>query len=1346
MSKIVKRTIAIVVGILLVLTALPMEHIFVLASSANYLKELPKETSDWAYVGGEYYPEKDTGTIWIRGNAYNKTGFEGSHLIDTTSLNYQNAYKKLQENKDLSDTKICILYIPNCPYSKSFLPKFQMIAGEANAKVLLIDVMSYQTSSLLPYYNSVNYGVVSPTILYIKADGTLSGQTKVHSTADFVRILQEAGYSNAVDLTDGSIEVYTSEQAYEEEVIKETNRQRIANGLLPLAAYEPLNKAADIRVKELLQKIEHQRPDGTYYNSVFNEVGVDSSKYYTGENIAAGAIVATPISAVNGWMNSSGHRANILNSNYNVIGVGYLSNSNSSYTYSDYWIQLFMGNIQFESMTLDQQSISVAKEVPISDMNITATLKFKGSDEVATIPVIDEMVTGYNKSQSGEQRVTVKYGNLTAEFDVTVGTVEPVQLTNDMVTISTENLTYDGTAKTPAVTVSNATGAYTLLEGYSYTLEYTNNINAGTATVTVTGKGNYKGSVTKTFTIAPKDIGTGTIEGVNSTYEYTGKEITPIVSLKVGNKQLYETKDFDVSYSDNVGTITASSSKPATVTGTATITVTGKGNYTGTLTKTFGFTISDTFRYAAQVELVLNPIEYDSIYDRLVYIKTTQNSITYEMILKQIQNSLTKADSALKSDEEPEGTGLNRIMSYSLYPEASKRLTDYYRFYNEYELGINASEVVKEPEVTTEVINKESVSLKGLENSLTTDSEEAQLSISDFAEDVKIDPVLYDVVNTVALDIDLTIDGTKANLSTPVTITMDIPEVLQSADNLVVLHYKDGADKEPEELATFVNDDGTISFVTSSFSPYVLTNKLEQYDAVQTEIAEDDSILNFGTTEKPDAVSNIVAYRSAENTITVSWDKVSDTNVWTILGYTVTYSLNEDMSDAKTIDVDNNTTNAIISNLSTGDYYITVSTKASSAWTTEGARQSTRARVAIPQSDGSGNQGGADTTTPTVPSEDNTTTEETSSESNTTTEEASSEDNTTTESSTDSSNEGESVPSTPSEVEDYSYINWYKPENGTITASAVKAKAGETVVVTVNPDEGYKLKVITVTDEAENNVSCSFVSDNTYTFTMPASSVNISVEFVKIENSNDSDGNNNKIEIVTPENGTVTLSTTEAGVGDRVTATIEPRVGYRLKSIRILDRAGNEVAIVSSANNKYVFEMPEGGVTIETEFVEIESTDNNNQNNGTSEETMYKVTYTTPDNGFIVINKEDAKAGEEVTITVQAKEGYELKEFYILDKDGNKVAILSSENGRFVFEMPEGGVTIKTEFVEKIASGSNNQNSQGSQNTSSSQESQNNQGESANTGDSINILVPAMTTVISLLIIISLVVLKKENK
>lgn len=131
--------------------------------------------------------------------------------------------------------------------------------------------------------------------------------------------------------------------------------------------------------------------------------------------------------------------------------------------------------------------------------------------------------------------------------------------------------TYTGAALTPKPTVK--VGATTLREGADYTLSHKNNTNAGTASVTVTGKGNYTGDVTKTFTIAKRSISGATVSVATQTY--TGSALTPKPTVKVGSTTLREGADYSLSYKNNTNV------------GTATVTITGKGNYTDTRPATF---------------------------------------------------------------------------------------------------------------------------------------------------------------------------------------------------------------------------------------------------------------------------------------------------------------------------------------------------------------------------------------------------------------------------------------------------------------------------------------------------------------------------------------------------------------------------------------------------------------------------------------------------------------------------------------------------------------------------------------------------------------------------------------
>lgn len=122
--------------------------------------------------------------------------------------------------------------------------------------------------------------------------------------------------------------------AYENEVIRLVNVQRSQNGLSPLTANWELSRVARYKSQDMADNryFSHTSPT---YGTPFQMMKSFGLRFRTaGENIAYGQ--RTPQAVVNAWMNSSGHRANILNASYAQIGVGYVPGGN-------YWTQMFMG-------------------------------------------------------------------------------------------------------------------------------------------------------------------------------------------------------------------------------------------------------------------------------------------------------------------------------------------------------------------------------------------------------------------------------------------------------------------------------------------------------------------------------------------------------------------------------------------------------------------------------------------------------------------------------------------------------------------------------------------------------------------------------------------------------------------------------------------------------------------------------------------------------------------------------------------------------------------------------------------------------------------------------------------
>lgn len=222
---------------------------------------------------------------------------------------------------------------------------------------------------------------------------------------------------------------------------------------------------------------------------------------------------------------------------------------------------------------------------PVSTLKITVpSVTYNGKAQKPAVTVkynnykfkngTDYTLSYKNNTKIGTATVTVKgKGKLSGTRSVTFK-INAKPIKNAVITYN-NSLTYNGSTLSPAVTVKY--GNATLKKNTDYTVAYSNNVNAGTGTITITGKGIYGGSVKKTFTIKKLGISATAVSGTGNKV-YTGSVIKPVPAVKVGGRTLKNGTDFTVSYKNN------------TEPGTATLSVTGKGNYSGSASKTFKIT------------------------------------------------------------------------------------------------------------------------------------------------------------------------------------------------------------------------------------------------------------------------------------------------------------------------------------------------------------------------------------------------------------------------------------------------------------------------------------------------------------------------------------------------------------------------------------------------------------------------------------------------------------------------------------------------------------------------------------------------------------------------------------
>ena len=213
---------------------------------------------------------------------------------------------------------------------------------------------------------------------------------------------------------------------------------------------------------------------------------------------------------------------------------------------SDVADQTYTGSLIAPNITVSCNDVELVK-------NTDYTVSYSNNKNVGTATISITGIGDYT-------------GTITKNFNIVARDI------SDTTIGSIPNQTYTGNSISalPVITYNGAT----LTKGTDYTLTYSNNVNVGTGTVTITGKGNFKGTTSKTFSISARAMSDTSVANISS-QTYTGNVISPLPTITYNNKTLKKDTDYTLSYSDNINV------------GTATITITGKGNFTGMTSMTF---------------------------------------------------------------------------------------------------------------------------------------------------------------------------------------------------------------------------------------------------------------------------------------------------------------------------------------------------------------------------------------------------------------------------------------------------------------------------------------------------------------------------------------------------------------------------------------------------------------------------------------------------------------------------------------------------------------------------------------------------------------------------------------
>ena len=217
---------------------------------------------------------------------------------------------------------------------------------------------------------------------------------------------------------------------WEFEVIRLANKERLAEGLDPLTTFDALQGVCDVRAEELVTEFDHYRPDGSICWTALTEASVGYNK--AAENIAAGQ--RSPAAVMTSWMNSEGHKANIMNEELTHLGVGHYYDSAS--TYKNHWVQMFTAKTgeEYESAVVYIPSnLDVGTEIDEMYMYVVLSNSYYGN---CYLPISSEMVSDYDPTVAGTQTIQLDFLGFAGSVDITLNSTLAITAQPESVTVA----------------------------------------------------------------------------------------------------------------------------------------------------------------------------------------------------------------------------------------------------------------------------------------------------------------------------------------------------------------------------------------------------------------------------------------------------------------------------------------------------------------------------------------------------------------------------------------------------------------------------------------------------------------------------------------------------------------------------------------------------------------------------------------------------------------------------------------------------------------------------------------------------------------------------------------------
>ena len=323
-------------------------------------------------LGGAEYPETSVGAPYIASDSY-------------TQILPKDADQMYREGKPF----LLLICKKDCNYCKKIQPYMQTAIDREKIPVYgCLD----ENGSVQFYWDFVKGNTVgTPLFVLVKGKDDVEIHSSVYTKSAVDAVLSKArtvgiaagsdkseqsGTDSTVQAKMPSDEISVSE--YEWDVLRLVNRERNANGLHLLTMPEALQDSCNIRENELVTLFDHKRPNG---KQPYTTISDTFKRTYVGENIAAGQ--PTPSEVVTAWMNSPGHRANILRDSFGYLGVGCLNER------TKYWVQMFADVADFTSVTTSAGTLQFASEADMLKEYLVCTDKYGA---VSYMPIDSEVM------------------------------------------------------------------------------------------------------------------------------------------------------------------------------------------------------------------------------------------------------------------------------------------------------------------------------------------------------------------------------------------------------------------------------------------------------------------------------------------------------------------------------------------------------------------------------------------------------------------------------------------------------------------------------------------------------------------------------------------------------------------------------------------------------------------------------------------------------------------------------------------------------------------------------------------------------------------------------------------